>query len=165
MKLFLTSTRPKCLLKVTLFKRSQKNMQIILNWWYTLTAYGLEKLQRMAKATLCTSTGFPFQYNFVMSCQYLGRNSDRSRHWWSFHVFSSESQVSWVEDDEVLGLPPGPWRDVNGLHEAGPAVPILDRVNTKKKVPRSFFCWFTPRMNMDWPIPGVECLTNSEWFC
>ena len=28
-------------------------------------------------------------------------------------------QVSWVEDDEVLSLPPGPWQDVNGLHEAG----------------------------------------------
>lgn len=43
--------------------------------------------------------------------------------------------MSWVEDDEVLSLPPGPWRDVNGLHEAGPAVPILDRVNTKNKSP------------------------------
>ena len=28
-----------------------------------------------------------------------------------------ETEVSWVQDDEVLGLPPGPWRDVNGLHE------------------------------------------------
>ena len=48
-------------------------------FWIDGIPHGLEKLQRMAKATLCTSTGFPFQYNFVMSCQYLCRNSDRSR--------------------------------------------------------------------------------------
>ncbi len=114
--------------------------------------YGLEKVKRMAKATLFTSTGFgvvgapfhiiylcnfvhePFQYSLVMSCQYLFRNSDRSRYWWPFHFFVSESQVSWVEDDEVLSLPPGPWRDVNGLHEAGPAVLLLDRVSTIKRV-------------------------------
>ena len=42
--------------------------------------------------------------------------------------------MSWVEDDEVLSLPPGPWRDVNGLHEAGPAVLLLDRVSTIKRV-------------------------------
>jgi len=32
-------------------------------------------------------------------------------------------QVSWVQDDEVLGLPPGPWRDVNGLHEVIATLP------------------------------------------
>eukprot|EP00434_Breviolum_minutum_P027914 symbB.v1.2.024695.t1/scaffold2353.1/size81579/4 len=32
-------------------------------------------------------------------------------------------QVSWVEDDEVLSLPPGPWRDVNGLHEVITTLP------------------------------------------
>ncbi|CAJ1373593.1 unnamed protein product [Effrenium voratum] len=32
-------------------------------------------------------------------------------------------QVAWVEDDEVLGLPPGPWVDVNGLHEVITTLP------------------------------------------
>ncbi|CAE7499787.1 ANK1 [Symbiodinium natans] len=32
-------------------------------------------------------------------------------------------QVAWVQDDEVLGLPPGPWRDVNGMHEVIATLP------------------------------------------
>ena len=35
------------------------------------------------------------------------------------HSSVRRGEVSWVEDDEVLSVPPGPWRDVNGLHEAG----------------------------------------------
>lgn len=58
--------------------------------------------------------------------------------------------MSWVEDDEVLSLPPGPWRDVNGLHEAGP-------VNTKKKSPVASLMFIYSKDEH-----GLASLTNSE---
>ena len=73
-------------------------------------------------AAASTSHFIPLSHEFSVSYP----APTRPTRYPAFYKFSSilqhpaTRQVSWVEDDEVLSLPPGPWRDVNGLHEAGP---------------------------------------------
>ncbi|CAK9064960.1 unnamed protein product [Durusdinium trenchii] len=51
---------------------------------------------------------------------FVGEKKERRQ---LFSLVLEAFQVSWVEDDEVLSLPPGPWQDVNGLHEVVTTLP------------------------------------------